>query len=112
VIFVLSRGIEMAKAGELFADRLQRLREAKGMSQYALSKATGLSRQTMSQLEKGSFEPSWVTVQLLCMALGVDCREFADPGLRLPDPAPARPRGRPAKGAGASGKPAKGKGKG
>jgi transcriptional regulator with XRE-family HTH domain len=80
-----------------FAERLRTLREGKGLSQYALAKLTGLSKQAMSRLEQGDREPSWGTVQLLALALGVDCRAFADPGVTLPASGPLRPRGRPAK---------------
>jgi transcriptional regulator with XRE-family HTH domain len=80
-----------------FAERLKALREEKGASQYALAKLTGLSKQAISRLELGEREPTWATVQLLAAALAVDYAAFADPGLRLPTPEPARSRGRPRK---------------
>jgi transcriptional regulator with XRE-family HTH domain len=86
----------MSAAGH-FAERLKTLREGKGLSQYALAKLTGLSKQAVSRLEQGDREPSWSTVQLLAVALDVDCRAFADPGVTLPASEPLRPRGRPAK---------------
>jgi transcriptional regulator with XRE-family HTH domain len=82
-----------------FADRLRGLREAAGLSQYALAKKSGLSKQALSNLEAGNREPTWQTVQLLATALGADCTAFADPGLVPPEAAPARPRGRPRKAA-------------
>lgn len=78
-----------------FAKRLGELREAAGLSQYALARRSGISKQAVSNLELGAREPSWLTVQLLSAALGVDCREFMDPALTLPEDRPARPRGRP-----------------
>jgi transcriptional regulator with XRE-family HTH domain len=79
-----------------FADRLRELREAAGLSQNALARRSGLSRQALSRLELGRNEPAWVSVQLLALALGLDCRAFADPGLRLPPAPTTRPRvGRP-----------------
>lgn len=61
-----------------FSEILKRLRGKADLSQYALAKATGLSKQTLSQLEMGNREPSWATVQKLARALGVDCRAFQE----------------------------------
>jgi transcriptional regulator with XRE-family HTH domain len=82
-----------------FADRLRTQREAAGLSQYALAKKSGLTKQALSRLELGEREPTWATVQLLALALGVDCRSFTDPNLRTPPQAdePPRGRGRPRK---------------
>jgi transcriptional regulator with XRE-family HTH domain len=80
-----------------FADRLREAREAAGMSQYALAKKSGLSKQALSNLEAGNREPTWQTVQLLASALGVDCREFVDPNLKPPEGMASAPRGRPRK---------------
>jgi transcriptional regulator with XRE-family HTH domain len=78
-----------------FAERLQSLREAKGLSQYALAKRSGLSKQALSRLELGDREPSWGTVQVLAAALGVSCEAFATP-VQLPTYEPRGP-GRPPK---------------
>jgi transcriptional regulator with XRE-family HTH domain len=88
-----------------FAERLAALRESQELSQYELARRTGLTRQTLSRLEMGDREPSWGTVQLLALALGVDYKELADPALRLPEPAPGRLRGRPRKAAGVAPEP-------
>jgi transcriptional regulator with XRE-family HTH domain len=69
------------------------------VSQYELAKRAGVTRQALSLLEMGEREPNWETVQRLSAALGVDCREFVDPGLKLPEREPSRPRGRPPKAA-------------
>ncbi len=82
---------------ESFAVRLREARESADLSQYALAKKTGLTRQFVSQLESGVNEPSWTTVQLIALALGIAYEELAEPGLSLPEPAPAKPRGRPRK---------------
>ena len=95
-----------------FADRLKSLREAAGLSQYALAQRSGLTKQALSRLELGENEPTWATVQLIAAALGVDCREFVDPGLKPPAPEPPRPRGRPRKDQAASLLPGQGKPKG
>src|SRR4051794_29673071 len=80
-----------------FAERLKQLREAAGLSQYALAKLTGLSKQAVNKLEAGGREPAWGTIQLLAKALGVTCEAFNDPGLALPPPAEKKPLGRPKK---------------
>jgi transcriptional regulator with XRE-family HTH domain len=90
-----------------FADRLRAERESAGLSQYALAKKSGLSKQALSNLEAGNREPTWQTVQLLAAALGVDCRSFVDPNLSLPEEEPAAPRGRPKKDAGQAEAPKK-----
>jgi transcriptional regulator with XRE-family HTH domain len=87
----------MSAGNGYFAERLKALRERKGISQYALAKLTGLTKQALSRLELSEREPTWTTVQLLALALDVNCTAFADPSLTLPDLEPARPRGRPRK---------------
>jgi transcriptional regulator with XRE-family HTH domain len=81
----------------MFADRLQKLRDAAGLSQYALAKRSGITKQAVSRLEKGERDPNWETVQRLALALGVDCRAFTDPDLQLPEAAPPGKPGRPRK---------------
>jgi DNA-binding XRE family transcriptional regulator len=77
-----------------FAGRLKVLRRKAGLTQYALARKAGLSRQSLNQLERGDSEPAWQTVQLLALALGVATEEFRDMRLTLPD-VEVRPRGRP-----------------
>jgi transcriptional regulator with XRE-family HTH domain len=78
-----------------FADLLTAAREGGGLSQYALAKRAGLSKQALSLLELGRREPSWETVQKLALALGVDYGAFADPDMTLPPKGPPARRGRP-----------------
>lgn len=79
-----------------FAARLKALREAAGLSQYAVAKRSGLSVQALSRLELGDREPKWVTVQRLAVALGVSCEAFIDPTIQAV-PTAVQPRGRPRK---------------
>jgi transcriptional regulator with XRE-family HTH domain len=79
------------------------------MSQYRLAKLTGLTKQTVSRLEQGQSVPSWPTVQLIALALGVDTGALVDPSLQMVADKPAAPRGRPRKPAEPS--PAKKRGK-
>jgi transcriptional regulator with XRE-family HTH domain len=90
-------GEQKAMPSTSFADRLREARETAGMSQYALAKKSGLSKQALSNLEAGNREPTWQTVQLLAAALGVDCTSFVDPTLKMPEETPAAAHGRPRK---------------
>jgi transcriptional regulator with XRE-family HTH domain len=99
----------MQKSNASFAKNLRRVRESVGLSQYAVAKQAGISKQAMSQLEQGENDPSWSTVQKLALVLGVDCRQFVDPDLELPGGGrtpkarsadagpPKRPKGKPRK---------------
>lgn len=78
-----------------FARRLRELREDAGLSQYALAKKSGVSKQALSRLEMGASEPAWETVQRLALALGVTCTAFNDPAVQVPEEKDAPPRGRP-----------------
>jgi transcriptional regulator with XRE-family HTH domain len=80
-----------------FAAQLTRLREDAGLTQYALAKKSGLTKQAISRLEMGTRDPGWETVQRLALALGVDYGAFADPAVRLPEAGEPRRRGRPRK---------------
>jgi transcriptional regulator with XRE-family HTH domain len=80
-----------------FAEKLRAVREKLGLSQYAVAKQTGISKQALSLLELGEREPSWDTVQKLALVLGVECTAFMDEGLSLPEIEPSRGPGRPPK---------------
>jgi transcriptional regulator with XRE-family HTH domain len=51
--------------------KLKRLREARGLSQYALAKKARISREYMNKLEAGRYDPTVGVVQRLAKALGV-----------------------------------------
>ena len=67
-----------------FAARLKELREEAGISQYALAKAAGISKQAVNMLERGSNEPSWETVRKLARALRLDVTAFDVGELTVP----------------------------
>ena len=50
---------------------LKRLRAAKAMSQAALAKRAGLTREYVNKLEAGKQDPSLTTISALAKALGV-----------------------------------------
>src|SRR5512139_1118623 len=56
--------------------RLQTLREARGMSQRRLAAASGLSPNALSQIERGNVSPSVSTLNRLAAALGVPITAF------------------------------------
>jgi transcriptional regulator with XRE-family HTH domain len=89
-----------------FAARLRELRGAAKMTQHELAERSGLHRQVIAKLELGDNQPTWITVQKLAAALGVDCAVFLDPSLQEPASVPTRQQGRPKKGE-AEEKPAK-----
>lgn len=85
-----------------FKDRLRELREAAGLTQYALAKKAGISKQAMNRLENGSNQPTWDTVQLLATALGVSTEVLrtdggAAQGVPAPEPQPQPPAEKPAR---------------
>jgi transcriptional regulator with XRE-family HTH domain len=79
-----------------FGKRLTDLREKAGMSQHALAKASKITAQAISLLERGESEPKWATVQKLARALGVSVAEFDTDDEGEPEkPAPkVKPKGK------------------
>lgn len=62
-----------------FGARLKALREKAGHTKYKLAQLSGVSQQTIAQLEKpGGGDPSWDTVKKLAHALEVSIDEFDD----------------------------------
>lgn len=59
-----------------FAERLKTLREAKGLTRYALAALSGVSAQSLHKIEKLNAVPSWPTVCQLADALGVSLDAF------------------------------------
>jgi transcriptional regulator with XRE-family HTH domain len=58
------------------AQRIRILRERRGLSQSALAEASGLSRNTLSLLERGQSSPTVSTLKRIALALGVDISAF------------------------------------
>lgn len=99
-----------------FGKVIQRLREAKGWSVYALAQRAGLSDQAIHDLERDRRQPAFDTVRRLAAALEITLDGIAGqlPPVELPEPMPGRPRGRSPKenpahshGSGASGRRAR-----
>src|SRR5262245_6688369 len=78
-----------------FRPRLIELRAAAGWTQARLAERSGVTRESIAQLETGRRRPAWATVLALAAALGVRCDAFAKEPTTTP-PGPAR-RGRPKK---------------
>lgn len=59
--------------------KIRMLRERSNLSQRALSEACGLSRNTLSLLERGQTSPTINTLKRIALALGVNINAFFDP---------------------------------
>ena len=55
--------------GLILKNRLKEARAEKGLSQDNLSKLVGVSRQTISSIETGQFNPTAKLALILCVAL-------------------------------------------
>ena len=53
----------------IFKNRLREMRNEKGLSQSELSQIVGVSRQTISSIENGQFNPTAKLALILCIAL-------------------------------------------
>lgn len=53
----------------ILRNRLQELRREKGLSQAELAKLVGVSRNTISSIETGQFNPTAKLALILCIAL-------------------------------------------
>jgi transcriptional regulator with XRE-family HTH domain len=96
-------GVTVARKRDTLGGRLAAAREAAGVTQYRLAQLTGLTKQTISKVEKDETAPTWQTVVLLAKALGVSCEAFVTPDVRLPEPPPVKrpgPKGARKKGGG------------
>lgn len=58
------------------AQRIRILRERRNLSQRALAEASGLSRNTLSLLERGQSSPTISTLNRIALGLGVDLDSF------------------------------------
>lgn len=61
---------------ESFAENIKRLRNLRGLTQFALAELIDKSPETISQIERAKIFPSFETLKLLATALNVDMREF------------------------------------
>jgi transcriptional regulator with XRE-family HTH domain len=62
----------MAPTPRQMGRQIKRLRTAKGLSQYALAKQAGISREYLRTLEEGHSDPTIGMLQKLAKALGVN----------------------------------------
>ena len=74
----------------ILRNRLRAARAEKGLSQTQLAELVGVSRQTISSIETGQFNPTAKLALILCVALDKKFEETT--GHRL---SPAHPRLRP-----------------
>jgi transcriptional regulator with XRE-family HTH domain len=58
--------------------KLKRIRKSKGLSQYALAKASGVSREYIRKLEAGESDPTVGMLQKLADAMGVTLAQMLE----------------------------------
>ena len=68
----------MSPTPRQIAMKLKRARKAKGLSQYALAKAAGVSREYLRKLEAGGSDPTVGMLTRLAKALGVKVTELLE----------------------------------
>ena len=61
-----------------YGERLREVRKSKGMSQYRLSKLSGVPQTTLSQYENKGSEPGIDILKRLCSALEISVSDFLD----------------------------------
>lgn len=66
----------MAPTQRQMGKKLRELRTAKEMSQAALAKRAGLSREYVNKIEAGRYDPPLSTLNSLAKALGVPVAEL------------------------------------
>lgn len=66
----------MASEGKAKYARFQELRDAKGVSNYQVAKATGIAQQTLSSWSKGEYTPKNDKIRKLAEYFGVDVSYF------------------------------------
>ncbi len=64
------------KEGLVLKNRLKETRTEKGLSQQELADMVGVSRNTISSLETGQYEPSAKLAYVLCIALEMNFEEL------------------------------------
>ena len=58
------------------ANRIKELCDKKQMSMYALSKKTGISQSSLSNLKKRGSTPTFYTLDRICDGLGITLSQF------------------------------------
>lgn len=66
----------MKKETLILKNHLKKARMEKGMSQAALAKLVGVSRNTISSIETGQFQPTAKLALILCIALDKSFEEM------------------------------------
>lgn len=66
-------------------NRIKRLCEKKNMSMYALSKRSGISQSSLSNLMKRGSIPSFFTLDRICDGLGITLAQFFSNDQEIPD---------------------------
>lgn len=73
-------------------DRIKAMRKSIGMTQVQLSKITGISQSSISDIENRTNNPSSATLQLIASAFGCSIADLVDSNKEMPDIRIAGPR--------------------
>lgn len=71
-----SEGAVLEQMNNEFGERIRELRKQSGMTQAQLAEKLGMSRQALSNWEKGICEPDYLGILGLCKALSVDANKL------------------------------------
>lgn len=58
--------------------RLRSLREAAGLSVYALAQRSGVTRQFLAEIERGEKEPTWGRLKAITLSLGAKMADWEE----------------------------------
>ena len=91
---VPGRAFSVVDDGKTFAQKLAAARRAAGIRKAELADRSGLSRSTLTHLERGTREPSLDSAIRLARALGIPLADLIpDAPASDPSPAPELPQG-------------------
>jgi transcriptional regulator with XRE-family HTH domain len=74
--------------GGKMAAFVRRLRKERGLTQAQLAQLAGVSRDTILQIEKGSKEHGYSTIESVVSALGLKMNDVKDGDAKPPEPPP------------------------
>jgi transcriptional regulator with XRE-family HTH domain len=66
------------EASARLGERLRVLRRGRALTQSALARLAGISRQYLSDIERGAAEPSTETASAIATALGIRVEELSE----------------------------------
>lgn len=68
----------MANLKQKFGKKLQTLRKASGLTQEQIAQETGLTIESISNIERGIHGPTFDNLEKIAMAMGVEVKQLFD----------------------------------